>query len=102
MVKKITLNISCLHKRHCEKAFSADEAILQRSLTAWALRLFIFAVVFKGIHELNRSVSFAPRNDDLFWSLSMVDVRIFQIHRRVDESIQGRHFDRSGEIFELY
>ncbi|CAH0131896.1 hypothetical protein SRABI27_00057 [Pedobacter sp. Bi27] len=38
--------------RHCEKAFSADEAILQRSLLACALRLFIFAVVFKGIHEL--------------------------------------------------
>ena len=39
--------------RHCEKAFSADEAILQRSLPASTLRLFIFAVVFKGIHELN-------------------------------------------------
>ncbi|RLJ72838.1 hypothetical protein BCL90_4484 [Pedobacter alluvionis] len=38
--------------RHCEKAFSADEAILQRSLTACALRLFIFAVAFKGLHEL--------------------------------------------------
>ena len=25
--------------RHCEKAFSADEATLQRSLTACALRL---------------------------------------------------------------
>ena len=51
--------------RHCEKAFSADKAILQRSLTACALRLFIFAVAFKGIHELNRSVIFVPRNDDL-------------------------------------
>jgi hypothetical protein len=28
------------------------EAILQRSLPVCALRLFIFAVVFKGIHEL--------------------------------------------------
>ena len=38
--------------RHCEKAFSADEATLQLSLVASALRLFIFAVAFKGIHEL--------------------------------------------------
>jgi len=63
--QKITLNISCLHKCHYKKAFSADKAILQRSLTACALRLFIFAVAFKGIHELNRSVIFVPRNDDL-------------------------------------
>jgi hypothetical protein len=53
-----------LMDRHCEKAFSADEAILQRSLVACALRLFIFAAVYKGIHELNRSVIFVPRNDD--------------------------------------
>ena len=51
--------------RHCEEAFSADKAILQLSLVASALRLFICAVVFKGIHELNRSVIFVPRNDDL-------------------------------------
>ncbi|RLJ72951.1 hypothetical protein BCL90_4602 [Pedobacter alluvionis] len=42
------------------------EVILQRSLPACALRLFIFPVAFKGIHELNRSVIFVPRNDDFY------------------------------------